>query len=835
MLFDEKFLYETLDGIRAGGFVRPLPPFIKGNLKHELRDYQRAALENFIAYFENERMRKRPTQVLFHMATGSGKTMIMAALMIYLYRRGYRNFLFFVHLKNILDKTKTNFIERGSSKYLFADTVTIDGERIPIRAVDNFSDADEHAINISFTSIQQLNSLFNETRENAMTIEDFRQYKLVLISDEAHHLNVETKGKKDDESRQTWEATVKNIFEPNADNVLLEFTATCDLANPKIRAEYLDKIVYDYPLTKFYRDGWSKDIVAFKADVEIAERELMACVLSQYRKRVFAAHGLNVKPIILFKSRLVKDSQNNMKAFIEMMRNLSGERLRRLSELNSERLTAAFEYFERLGVTMEQLATELSVEFEEYRCISTNDSNDLSMLNNLEQADNPYRAIFEVNKLDEGWDVLNLFDIVRLYETRQSGGKKISPTTISEAQLIGRGARYYPFALDDEQPMYRRKFDGDLDNEMRACEVLYYHCQNDRRYIAELKQALREIGLELEETTEFQYKLKEDFKRERAYLEGTVLVNKRQEDSVTDFREIFRAAVDKIYVFEETSGAVGEEALLKEELQLDGDVELRRMRLKFENAAGKNYSVIHSALSKYPVFRFDRLSLKFEGLSSTREFITSEKYLGGVTVDIRARAFDGVTMYRAAVDVLKQIAEALSKEEIKYKGSREFRAEPIHRMFVDKTIRMSKDSPLEPIELSASDDWFVYEAGMGTSEEHAFIEYMRDRIGALRSVYEKIFVIRNERALKVYDFDEGRRFEPDYVLLLRRHDGSEDQLQVFAEPKGGHLIEHDDWKEKFLLELESECGGRVIGLPFFNEKDDRKKAFDAAFQRLIGG
>ena len=58
---------------------------------------------------------------------------------------------------------------------------------------------------------------------------------------------------------------------------------------------------------------------------------------------------------------------------------------------------------------------------------------------------------------------------------------------------------------------------------------------------------------------------------------------------------------------------------------------------------------------------------------------------------------------------------------------------------------------------------------------------------------------------------------------------------MFAEPKGGHLIEHDDWKEKFLLELESECGGRVIGLPFFNEKDDRKKAFDAAFQRLIGG
>ena len=54
MLFDEKFLYETLDGIRAGGFMKPLPTFIKDTLKHELRDYQGAALENFIAYFENE-------------------------------------------------------------------------------------------------------------------------------------------------------------------------------------------------------------------------------------------------------------------------------------------------------------------------------------------------------------------------------------------------------------------------------------------------------------------------------------------------------------------------------------------------------------------------------------------------------------------------------------------------------------------------------------------------------------------------------------------------------------------------------------------------------------
>ena len=66
-------------------------------------------------------------------------------------------------------------------------------------------------------------------------------------------------------------------------------------------------------------------------------------------------------------------------------------------------------------------------------------------VNTLEDKDNPIRAIFAVQKLNEGWDVLNLFDIVRCYEARDSGKNRIGKTTISEAQLIGRGARYFPF------------------------------------------------------------------------------------------------------------------------------------------------------------------------------------------------------------------------------------------------------------------------------------------------------------------------------------------------------------------------------------------------------
>jgi type III restriction enzyme len=38
----------------------------------------------------------------FHMATGSGKTVMMAGLILYLYEQDYRNFLFFVNRGQIV-------------------------------------------------------------------------------------------------------------------------------------------------------------------------------------------------------------------------------------------------------------------------------------------------------------------------------------------------------------------------------------------------------------------------------------------------------------------------------------------------------------------------------------------------------------------------------------------------------------------------------------------------------------------------------------------------------------------------------------------------------------
>ena len=70
----------------------------------------------------------------------------------------------------------------------------------------------------------------------------------------------------------------------------------------------------------------------------------------------------------------------------------------------------------------------------------------------MEDSDNNIRAIFTVERLTEGWDVKNLFDIVRLYKGQNSGGStRVTPeATIKEKQLIGRGVRYFPFSYNDK-------------------------------------------------------------------------------------------------------------------------------------------------------------------------------------------------------------------------------------------------------------------------------------------------------------------------------------------------------------------------------------------------
>ena len=237
------------------------------------------------------------------------------------------------------------------------------------------------------------------------------------------------------------------------ENILLEYTATIDWNDQKICEKYLPKCLMMYDLKEFRQDKYSKEIKLFQYDEGIDKKDLIlnAIILSQFKQDIAAENNINLKPVILFKAnKTIEESKENFNLFQKIIKNLSIADLERLKAalfkhkkddfdengdyIDENYLISAFLYYEKSG--FENLLRKLKVNFAETKCLDVNeytfDSKKQSLknfeknksvaiyqeniLNSLENFNNEYRAIFAVNKLNEGWDVLNLFDIVLVIE-----------------------------------------------------------------------------------------------------------------------------------------------------------------------------------------------------------------------------------------------------------------------------------------------------------------------------------------------------------------------------------------------------------------------------------
>ena len=856
---NDRYLYEEVEVIEKAGYLGELPEYISANLSKsiELRDYQELAFRYFISYAENDNLRKnKQLHTLFHMATGSGKTVIMAGLIFYLYAQGYRNFLFFVNQTNILEKTKENFLNPASGKYLFAESPSLYGNHIPISEVENFAHSNPEGINLCFTTTQQLHLDLNFSKENSLTIEDFEDNKVVLISDESHPINTRTKklNKTEEAEESSWEYSVERIFRANRDNVLLEFTATADLKDPNVRRKYLDKIIFDYPLAKFRASGYTKDFQNLQSDTDLWQRTLIALVLSEYRLNLFADCGQNVKPVILLKSQRIDDSKAFYDVFFPKLETLCVEEIKALQNVGDELLQTALDYFREKDKSLQALVTSLRQSFAEENAIIMNGTTDNTKekqlaVNSLEERDNPYRIIFTVDMLNEGWDVLNLFDIVRLYETRQGSGKagKIGSYTIKEAQLIGRGARYCPFVAEEDQERFKRKYDYDLTNQNRILETMLYHSKQDSRYITELRQALKATGLLPDNPLEVEYRLKDEFRNSDFFRYGLVFSNRKQVKHRREVKQIeerikhssFSFSFDqrrawRYGLFEDTASA--------QMRSLEQTSRLYRTSFQLKELP---LNILFGAADSFEGLKFNVLKSHYPNLKSLQEFLTSDNYIGKIRLDIESDHEDlsASELFTAAKQVLDEVSRYILSIKQEYEGSREFYDKPVRDVLRDKKIYLAEkegdyglgyaQSELQgPLAINLKqEDWYVYNDNYGTSEEKAFVKYFSHLIDEIKKQYEEIYLVRNERIadLAIYSFDTGERFEPDYLLFLRKkHADGYEQEQIYIEPKGSHLLEKDAWKEALLLRIEEEgipCKKyaddnqyRVIGLPFFNEE-----------------
>jgi len=848
------------------GFIKLEPEsFIVNNLnpKFELRPYQIEAFARFNYYNSYYPNRIMPAHLLFHMATGSGKTLIMAGLILDLYKKGYRNFIFFVNSTSIIEKTKDNFLNSSSSKYLYNEVISIEDRTIKIVEVDNFEAVNKDDINIFFTTVQGLHTKLNTPRENSITYEDFEDKKVVLISDEAHHINADTKkgklSKDETEEIISWESTVNKIFKTNLENYLLEFTATSDLDNANIKEKYEDKLIFDYPLKQFRIDKYSKEVQLLQADLEPFERALQAVILSQYRRKIFQDFKKNIKPVILLKSKTIGESTAFFEEFIERIKSLKESDIALIENKNEKGIfKKIFQYLADNKISFENLIIEIKEEFNIDKCISVNSKNDTDekqlIINSLEDKTNEYRVVFAVDKLNEGWDVLNLFDIVRLYNTRDSDHKagKIGKTTMSEAQLIGRGARYCPFQLDDTQALFQRKYDDDIEHPLRVSEELYYHSAHNPKYISELNKALEEIGLKASKMIQRELKLKESFKKSDFYKSGLIYVNERLPYDRSDILELPEELRNKIFKIKFSTGYTSTSRIFESD---NSQNSTRSTKIHDINKFGE--PVIRKAINKLPFYRFNNLQRYFPKLKSITEFINSSSFLQNLKIEIDGSKDlveipDKEVQLKSVISILQEIQEYISNGFIEFKGSFEFKSKNISYVFGDKTLNYtvneSEDSEYGKPQTNASEtniyvdlsqeDWYAYNDNFGTSEEKYLVKFIRQAYQALKNKYDDIFLLRNENHFKLFNFEDGKVFEPDFVFFMKESSQIKPIIfQTFIEPKGDNLLLTDKWKQDFLLqiaqkarfvELFSNREYRLIGLPFYNE-DNLKHNFDTIF------
>ena len=853
-------------------FATSLNPMMK------LRPYQEECFKYFITYWKNDFDAKElKPHLLFHMATGSGKTLIMAGAMLYLYEQGYRNFLFFVDSTNIIEKTKDNFLNTASAKYLFGQSINIGNKQVEIRLVDNFQAIDDNCINLCLTTIQGLHTSLNTPKENAVTIEDFADKRIVLISDEAHHTNTATKkGKKtvvaeqgslfadsDFESTEDWETTVMKIFHSNEANVLLEFTATEDFQDANIADKYENKVIFDYPLKKFREDGYSKDISVVQSDLSPIDRAIQCVLLSQYKRKLFSSIHQDIKPVMMLKSKTIADNKRFYDEFVDTIKRLNIEDIERIATNAKGDMLDVFSYVSEQGIELDNLLLEIKEDFKEENLLLV-DGNNISpdkqlKLNSLEAKDNEFRVVFAVDMLNEGWDVLNLFDIVRLYETRDSGHGKVGKTTMQEAQLIGRGARYMPFTEPTgELKIGERKFDNDTTNRLRALETLHYHSVSNPKYLTELKQAMVQTGIVAEKVKIVELKFKDSFKKTSLYNDGYVFANELEpymlNEEITSLGE---AILNKEYKVRIKSGDMST-SLVFESGTSSNTTSVPYRAYKFGDLGNH---VIRAAINRFETFKFSNLKDTYPNLESIKEFIESYSYLAGINILIYAKqeVLDNLTQKEklfCAIEVLRQIEPLLSKGGIGYKGTKLFRTKQIKDVFRERTQKFSLDgssdkelgkSMLETenmylrMDLSKA-DWHAYEDCFGTSEEKHLIRYIESIYPKLAEKYHDIYLLRNEKDLKIYSFTSEDAYQPDYVLFLKKKNDNAktDYIQIFIEPKGEHLRSTDKWKEDAMKQIRENADIRfstqstnfnVWGMPFFTES--KRHIFDVAMKQSL--
>jgi len=363
-----------------------------------------SSLYNICSDFERSFM-----SLTFALATGVGKTRLMGAFIAYLYtQHDIKNFFVVAPGTTVYDKLKKDLSDITSEKYVFKGLgcfssppqIIVDDDykegnlslmgsdiRIYVFNIDKF--------NKENANMRQINEILGDSFYNYLSsIPD-----LTLIMDESHHYRAE-KG-----------AQALDDLNPLLG---LELTAT-PLVIKGNKQEPFKNVVYEYPLSKAIEDGYTRvPFAVTRSDVDFynfGDEQLdklmildgIACH-EKVRAELEAYHinhdKKRVKPFMMIVCK-DKDHASWVEKYVKSTEFHDGK------------------YQDKTIKIYSGLKGKESEE-------------NMRLLLDVEDPDNPVEIVIHVNMLKEGWDVNNLYTIVPL---------RTAASKILREQMVGRGLR----------------------------------------------------------------------------------------------------------------------------------------------------------------------------------------------------------------------------------------------------------------------------------------------------------------------------------------------------------------------------------------------------------
>jgi type III restriction enzyme len=364
----------------------------------DLRQPNKEALESIVfeigQHYEIDR-EPPPFEAVIDVATGVGKTYVLAAAIEFLAGDGVRNFAVITPGRTILNKTVANFTP-GHAKSLLGGMevrpVVITSENFATAAMRAGMDDDQQVKLFVFTvqalikpqsKVGRKTHKFQEGLGEAFYAHLQGLADLTVFADE-HHAYYSP----------AFSAAVRDL----RPRVLIGLTATPDRRTPT------DEIIYRYPLAAAIADRLVKTpvLVGRKDDrTDPATKLLDGVRLLELKERAIVrwcqeTGAPPVNPVMLVVAPNIAEAEE-------------------IERIVSEPAFAGARYADKVLTVHSEAPDEA-----------------LAQLEALEEPDSPYRIVISVGMLKEGWDVKNVYVIASM---------RASVSTILTEQTLGRGLR----------------------------------------------------------------------------------------------------------------------------------------------------------------------------------------------------------------------------------------------------------------------------------------------------------------------------------------------------------------------------------------------------------